>query len=96
MARKAALRAVGDHEVAKAPETIREAAETSERALLVKLRSHLATEMDKGNVPAHALASVSGKIREYDREIRAMDTRDDEHEDLAGDHGDEAFDASAI
>lgn len=80
MARKA-LRAVseGERKPVK-PKTIKQAADASERDLLVSLRTLLATELDKGAVPAHALASVSAKLREYDREIRALDARDDEQE----------------
>jgi len=77
------------------PTSIAQAAETSERELLVALRSHLAAEMDKGAVPAHALASVSAKIREYDREIRALDLREAQGMD-SGETLDAEFDASAI
>ena len=77
----------------KAPTTIKQAAETSERDLLVALRSHLAAEMDKGAVPAHALASVSAKIREYDRDIRALDAREHEEAGARGPTEDEAWSA---
>lgn len=92
------LRAVGKNErPAPAPKGIKDAADLSERALLVSLRTHLAAEMDKGAVPAHALASVSAKIREYDREIRALDAR--EEQEAAADASqveDGDFDASAV
>ena len=93
MARK--LRAVDAAEVAPkvAPKNIKQAADTSERALLVALRSHLASEMDKGAVPAHALASVSAKIREYDREIRSIDSRDEQEAEQRGPSRDEAWQA---
>ena len=93
------LRAVAANEKApeKPPKSIKQAADTSERALLVALRSHLSTEMDKGAVPAHALASVSAKIREYDREIRALDARAaEEASQDAGQVEDGDFDASAV
>lgn len=91
------LRAVAADEVApKAPKSIGEAADAGERDLLVSLRTHLAREMDKGAVPAHALASVSAKIREYDREIRAIDSRDEQEAEHRGNVPDQDFDASAI
>lgn len=80
------------------PETVVEAADASERALLVALRRYLAREMDAGKVPAHALASVSAKIREYDREIRALDAREEQEAEKS--QGGRAvavvFDAAAI
>lgn len=79
-----------------APRTIRQAADSSERELLVALRTHLASEMDKGAVPAHALASVSAKIREYDRDIRALDAQDKQEAVTGEKVGDAAFDASAV
>ena len=93
---KKPLRAVAEGEQApkKAdPKSIGEAADAGERELLVSLRTHLAREMDKGAVPAHALASVSAKIREYDREIRAIDSRDEQEAEHRGPTGDEAWEA---
>jgi hypothetical protein len=100
MARKA-LRAVSEDErppaVPTKPKSIKQAAESSERDLLVSLRTLLASELDKGAVPAHALASVSAKLREYDREIRALDARDDERDGGSGvEVADGSFDASAV
>lgn len=81
----------------KTPDTVSEAADASERDLLIALRRHLAREMDAGKVPAHALASVSAKIREYDREIRALDAREEqESERTHATAVDGAFDASAV
>jgi hypothetical protein len=80
----------------KAPTTVAGAADSTERDLLWALRSHLAREMDKGAVPAHAMASVSAKIREYDRDIRAMDAREEQESKRADEVADEAFDASAV
>jgi hypothetical protein len=95
---KSKLRAVAEDEKAPVtPKTIGEAAEASERDLLVSLRTHLAREMDKGAVPAHALASVSAKIREYDRDIRAFDAREEQDGASDGDVVvDGTFDASAV
>jgi hypothetical protein len=81
MATKApALRAVADGETPPKKPTLKvdKAVDGTERDLLVALRSHLACEMGKGAVPAHALASVSAKIREFDREIRSIDARDEQ------------------
>lgn len=95
------LRPVSKNERAKpkkTPQTIKAASESSERDLLVSLRSHLAEQMDAGKVPAHALASVSSKIREYDREIRALDARAVEEAKHASEtHAEDgSFDADAI
>lgn len=90
------LRAVAADEKAPkktTPKSIGEAADVGERDLLVSLRTHLAREMDKGAVPAHALASVSAKIREYDREIRAIDSRDEQEAERRGPSSDEAWQA---
>lgn len=75
------------------PKTITRAARSSERDLLVALRTYLASHMDAGAVPAHALASVSGKIREYDRDIRTLDARDEQE---AKAPADEPFDRSEV
>lgn len=97
MARKLRAVAADEKVTSAAPKSIKQAADTSERALLIALRSHLSTEMDKGAVPAHALASVSAKIREYDREIRALDARAaEEASENACEVEDGDFDASAV
>lgn len=96
MPTKSQLRAVAKGEkalVPEAPKTIGQAAESTERDLLVSLRTHLAREMDKGAVPAHALASVSAKIREYDREVRAIDARHEQEVEQHGPTSDEAWQA---
>ena len=100
MAKARSLRTVkpGDKPVAppKPPETIAEAAESSERDLLVSLRTLLANELDKGAVPAHALGTVTAKLREYDRDIRALDARQKQEDTRYGEASDGSFDASAI
>ena len=97
MPSKKPLRAVADGEQAPSkPKSISEAADAGERELLIQLRTHLAREMDKGAVPAHALASVSAKIREYDREIRSIDAREEHEGAKRGEVPDRRFDASAI
>jgi hypothetical protein len=87
VARKTPLRAVTEDDAplppAK-PQSVDQAVNGTERDLLISLRSHLARELGKGAVPAHALASVSAKIREFDREIRAIDARDEQEAKTSG------------
>ena len=52
----------------KDPKTVRDAADHSQRALLVALRTKIAGDIDNG-VPAAYLAPLSRQIREVDREI---------------------------
>lgn len=82
---------------AEAPKTIKAAADHSERALLVALRTRIATDIDSG-VPPHTLAPLSRQLRDIDREIRALDARLEEEaaEDADNDADDEAFDAEAL
>jgi hypothetical protein len=93
MPRKLAVVAPDTEGQRKPPSTIKQAAESSERDLLVALRAHLAMEMDKGAVPAHALAGVSAKIREYDREVRALDAREEQETENRGPVADEKWSA---
>lgn len=73
MSRK--LTVVPDDAVAvEDPKTVREAADHSERALLVALRTRIASDIDAG-VPPHTLAPLSRQLREIDREIRGLDAR---------------------
>ena len=93
------LRAVTDEDkpTKKAPATIKAAVDVSERALLVQMRSHLAARLDAGAVPAHALAGVMSKLREYDRDIRAIDARAAEESDGDEEQAEDGeFDASAV
>jgi hypothetical protein len=62
------------------PTTVRAAADHSERALLVALRTNVAKEIDSG-VPAHALAALVRQLRELDHDIRALDARLEEESD---------------
>lgn len=96
MARKSHL-TVATGAPPKRPTTIKAAVDVSERALLVMMRGHLATQLDSGAVPAHALAGVMAKLREYDRDIRAIDARaeeepGDDEEQVEDGH----FDSSAV
>ena len=76
------------------PQTIHQAAGSSERDLLVALRDRIAADLDKG-VPAHALAPLSKQLREIAKEIEAIDQRAEE-ESLAEPSADAAWDSSAI
>jgi len=79
----------------KAPATIKAAVESGERELLVAMRCKVAAEIDAG-VPPHTLAPLMRQLRELDKEIRAIDARE-EQESADGDNvADEAFDASAL
>jgi hypothetical protein len=60
---------------AAAPRTILGAADHSERALLVALRTNIAKQLDVG-VPSHALAALVKQLREVDHAIRALDSQD--------------------
>lgn len=56
--------------------SIKEAADTSERALLVALRDRIAVDLDKGGVPPHALAPLTKQLREIAKQIEAIDAED--------------------
>jgi hypothetical protein len=91
----AKLKVVTDGDAAlAAPKTLKDAVDVSERALLVTIRAKIASEID-GGVPPHTLAPLTRQLRDIDREIRALDLREQE----AGeddDAPDEAFDAEAL
>lgn len=102
--KKPGLRAVAPNEKPepkpepKKPTTIKAAVDMSERDLLVALRAKAAAEID-GSPPAHTLPRLMQQLRDLDKEIRAIDAREQEHEEPAHVSGadDEAFDpASAI
>lgn len=99
MVAKKALRAVAPDEKPskQKPATIKAAVEAPERDLLVALRTKVAAEIDAG-VPAHTLAPLMKQLRELDKEIRAMDARDQEPEESSEDGGidDAPFDPAAI
>ena len=76
----------------KPPANIKEAVERSERDLLVAMRRKVASEIDAG-VPAHALAPLMRQMRELDKEIRALDAREDQEGASSGPTEDEAWTA---
>lgn len=93
--RKAPLRAV-TAEDAPAPKSLRSAAEVSERALLVMLRTKIAAELDAG-VPPHTLAPLSRQLLIIAKEIEAIDLRaKEEGADAADAAPDEAWDSEAL
>ena len=90
------VRAVGADERATTPRrppvTIKEAAGMTERDLLVAMRTKVAAEIDAG-VPAHALAPLMRQLRDFDKEIRALDARDQEEAPSSGPTADESWQA---
>lgn len=97
MAAKAQLRAVTDEDSApkKPPTSLTEAAERSERDLLVMMRDTVSAEIGRG-VPAHTLAPLMRQMRDIDREIRQLDLRVKQEAAADGGAVDEAWDQSAI
>lgn len=97
MARKPPLKVVPPDARSKPPppKTVVAAAEVSERAMLVALRRRLAIEIDTG-VPSHALAALTRQLREIDKAIREIDSRDPDVNGSADVAGDEPFDPDSI
>lgn len=95
---KTPLRAVTDRDVPPqkpVPTSLKAAAESSERDLLVMMRNKIFTEIENG-VPAHTLAPLMRQVREIDKEIRSLDAR--ARQESAGSDApvDNSYDASAI
>lgn len=79
------------------PKTIKAAAEVGERELLVSLRDLAASELDNGQVPAHAIGGLMRQLRDLDRDIRALDLRAQQDSDaVEAEVEDGQFDASAV
>lgn len=80
------------------PKTVVAAAESSERDLLVALRTMAAKDLDSGTIPAHARPTMMKQLRELDKEIRAMDERaaQESVEPAGGGVVDDSFDAEAL
>jgi hypothetical protein len=75
------------------PRSLQQAAKQSERALLLRLRDTLLRKIDSDSVPTHALAAMTKRVMELDREIRAIDARaerDARDGQTSGDSGDPA------
>lgn len=79
----------------KRPATIKAALETTERELLVTMRAKVAADLDAG-VPPHTIAPLMRQLRELDKEIRALDARDEQESASADPVADEAFDAASL
>lgn len=95
MARKAShLKVASSADTPPEPKTLKDAADSSERALLVSIRSKIAAEID-GGVPPHTLAPLTRQLREIDKEIRHLDLRANQegNQDV---HPDEQWDEEAI
>ena len=92
------LRAVPDEPAEPAvpaePQTVKSAAASSHRDLLVALRDKIAGDVDAG-VPARDLASLSRRLLEITEQIAKMDA-DDKGDDVgeAADTPDEAWPAT--
>jgi hypothetical protein len=89
------LKVVTDGDVAPAPTNLKEAVESTERAVLVMIRAKIADELDSG-VPPHTLAPLTRQLRDIDREIRALDVRELEEADANDVAPDEDFDTEAL
>lgn len=88
--------AAGEQPVVKM--TITEAADAGElRALLVAMRSRVATAVQNPETPARDLAALTKRLMEIAHEIKALDAEDEEAGG-GGAHGsvDTSFDASAV
>lgn len=96
MARKSQLRAVTDKDAPpRPPSTLKEAAERSERDLLVMMRDKISTEIGNG-VPPHTLAPLMRQLRDIDKEVRLLDVRVKQERAEDGEASDESWDQSAI
>lgn len=90
------LRAVEPGERQAAPDTIKAAADVSERALLVALRDRLAGELDNRDIPAHAIKGIVSELRDVDKSIRLLDQKLSGPGSVIAETGDESFDAASV
>ena len=106
-ARRGPLRAVAADEKAPAKKptrrptkakTVVEAAKSgTDRELLVAMRDRIAEDLDSRSTLARDLASLSKRLMELQREIKAIDDRDEqEGKAKGGPVPDEALDTSAL
>ncbi len=93
MARK--LRAVSPEDEAprRAPATLIEAVGGSRREFLTMARWKIASEIDKGGVPSHALGRLIAEMDRLDGEVRLLDTRDEQEAKQRGPTEDESWSA---
>lgn len=83
---------------ASQPVAMKDAVDQDERALLVAMRAKVGSTIDAGP-PAHTLAPLLRQLREFDKEIRALDARNEDPAEASepdGETADEAFDAEAL
>lgn len=94
------LRAVAEGEAltANIPKSVTEAAALGDsKALLMALRERVAKAVEDPNCPAVALAALSRRLQEINRDIEAIEARERQEaaEDVDG-HPDEAWDSEAL
>lgn len=98
MTHQTPLRAVKKGETPPKPpaKSLKEAADRGERELLVSMRDEISDAI-AAKPPAHTLAPLMRQMREIDKEIRALDIRNEEQarNETTG-PADNRFDASAI
>jgi hypothetical protein len=73
----------------------------SEREILVILRRQIAVKLDEGTIPLHTMHHLVKQLRDFDKEIRAIDARAAAaaraaEEEASYDDYDAGWDASAI
>lgn len=70
------------------PKSLQNAANSSEREMLLALRNKLAKQIDAESTPAHAVGRLIREFRQIDKDIRELDRRtkqqssDDDYTDL--------------
>ena len=89
------LRAVTPDETAKKPpRTVADAAENgTERELLVAMRSVVAKAVDNSDTAARDLASLTKRLNDIAREIKAIDAREKQEGTASGPSADEDWSA---
>lgn len=96
-ARKLAVVTDDTPKTPKKQPTLTQAIELTERDVLVAMRSQLAKTLAAGP-PDHTIAQLMTKLREVDKDIRAIDHQAAEERGDAnqGPPGDQAFDPSTV
>lgn len=75
--------------------TLKEAAESGERDLLVAMRHRIMSEIDAGPA-AHTIAPLMRQLREIDKEIRALDARSQQERNDGGHSADTSYNPEVI